>query len=76
MRQIAIDEATSRLPELLGIVSSGEEVVILNEKGEAFKIVPASAPTPKFGSAKGLIEMSDDFDEPLEDDRSAFPSAL
>ncbi|MFN4787068.1 MAG: DUF2281 domain-containing protein, partial [Pseudanabaena sp.] len=24
-------------------------------------------PIPKFGSAKGLIKMSDDFDEPLED---------
>ena len=31
----------------------------------------------RFGDyPKGLIEMSDDFDEPLEDDRSAFPSAL
>lgn len=24
-------------------------------------------PFPKFGSAKGLVKMSDDFDEPLED---------
>jgi len=24
-------------------------------------------PMPEFGSAKGLIKMSDDFDEPLED---------
>lgn len=27
----------------------------------------ATETRPKFGSAKGLIEMSDDFDEPLED---------
>ena len=27
----------------------------------------AAKPRPKFGSAKGLIEISDDFDEPLED---------
>jgi uncharacterized protein DUF2281 len=26
-----------------------------------------AAPRPRFGSAKGLITMSDDFDEPLED---------
>ncbi|MEM1310245.1 MAG: DUF2281 domain-containing protein [Cyanobacteria bacterium P01_H01_bin.153] len=24
-------------------------------------------PTPEFGSAKGLVKMSDDFDDPLED---------
>ncbi|MEM6434740.1 MAG: DUF2281 domain-containing protein [Cyanobacteria bacterium P01_D01_bin.115] len=28
---------------------------------------PDSAKVPKFGSVKGLIKMSDDFDEPLED---------
>jgi hypothetical protein len=32
-----------------------------------FSIYSSSKPRPKFGSAKGLIEMSDDFDEPLED---------
>lgn len=26
-----------------------------------------TAPVPEFGSAKGLIKMADDFDEPLED---------
>ena len=25
------------------------------------------APRPRFGSARGLIKMADDFDEPLED---------
>jgi antitoxin (DNA-binding transcriptional repressor) of toxin-antitoxin stability system len=67
MQQISSKEAASRLPELLGIVSAGEEVVIMNEKGEAFRIIPANTPIPKFGSAKGLVEMSEDFDEPLED---------
>jgi hypothetical protein len=28
---------------------------------------PPPCPQPQFGSAKGLITMSDDFDEPLED---------
>jgi antitoxin (DNA-binding transcriptional repressor) of toxin-antitoxin stability system len=33
------------------------------------KIVPLNTAqtSPKFGSAKGLIKMSDDFDEPIED---------
>jgi hypothetical protein len=30
-------------------------------------------PYPKFGSAAGLIEMSDDFDEPLEDLQEYMP---
>ncbi len=29
--------------------------------------LPPKQPVPKFGSAKGLVKMSDDFDEPLED---------
>jgi hypothetical protein len=31
-----------------------------------FKIVPVSSPVPKFGSARGLITIADNFDEPLE----------
>jgi hypothetical protein len=36
--------------------------------GAAFKIVSVkpSQPKPKFGSAKVLIEVADDFDEPLD----------
>ena len=30
-------------------------------------IPPASAPKPKFGSAKGQIKLAPDFDAPLED---------
>lgn len=39
-------------------------------EGRALKRKQASAdkaPHPRFGSARGLISMSDDFDEPLED---------
>jgi antitoxin (DNA-binding transcriptional repressor) of toxin-antitoxin stability system len=50
-------------------VAHGEEVIITREDGATFKIVPVApiAPYPKFGSAKGLIKMSEGFDEPLED---------
>ncbi|MCP4658957.1 MAG: DUF2281 domain-containing protein [bacterium] len=49
--------------------ASGEDVVITREDGAAFKIVPLHLRQsyPKFGSARGLIEMRDDFDEPLAD---------
>jgi Protein of unknown function (DUF2281) len=40
-----------------------------------FKVVLiiADEPRPKFGNAKGLIEMSDDFDEPLDDFKEYAP---
>lgn len=55
------------MPKLIDEVASGEEVIITRSDGASFKIVlvtPEEA-RPKFGSAKGLIEMSEDFDEPL-----------
>jgi antitoxin (DNA-binding transcriptional repressor) of toxin-antitoxin stability system len=74
MHQVNLKEAETRLAELIDEVAGGEEVVIKRQDGASFKIVPllgnAIAPVkaiPKFGSARGLIKMSDDFDEPLED---------
>lgn len=68
MHEVKLKEAEVRLAELIDEAAQGEEVVITRGDGTAFKIVPISKtkPYPKFGSAKGLIKMSDDFDEPLE----------
>jgi prevent-host-death family protein len=69
MHEVALREARLQLAELINEAASGKEVVITRSDGKAFRIVPISQtkPYPKFGSAKGLVEMSDDFDEPLED---------
>lgn len=69
MHQINLKEAETRLAELIEEAAGGEEVVIIRNDGTSFKIVPIGvvSATPKFGSAKGLVSMSDDFDEPLED---------
>lgn len=69
MHKIALPEAQLRLAELIEEVAAGQEVVIIGNNGSSFKIVQLipEEPLPKFGSAKGLIEISDDFDEPLED---------
>ncbi|WP_424099112.1 type II toxin-antitoxin system Phd/YefM family antitoxin [Moorena producens] len=69
MYQIHVKEAEAKLAELLEAAATGEEVVILGSDGKSFRIVPMMAvqATPKFGSAKGLVKMSEDFDEPLED---------
>lgn len=69
MHTVALQEAQGRLAELIAKVTSGEEVIITREDGTAFKIVPVTpiAPRPTFGSAKGLVKMAENFDEPLED---------
>lgn len=69
MHQINIEEAKSNLPDLIDAAINGEEVVIAKDAQHVVKLVPISRvqPRPQFGSAKGLISLSDDFDEPLED---------
>ena len=75
MHEVKLKEAKVQLAELINQAAYGEEVVITRDDGTAFKIVPISPnkPYPRFGSAKGLIEMSDDFDEPLDDFKAYMP---
>lgn len=69
MHQTNIEEAKSNLPDLIDAAINGEEVVIAKDAEHVVKLVPISRskPRPQFGSAKGLISISDDFDEPLAD---------
>ena len=68
MHEVKLKEAEARLAELIDEAAYGEEVVITRGDGTAFRIIPIRQTKlcPKFGSAKGLIEISEDFDEPLE----------
>jgi antitoxin (DNA-binding transcriptional repressor) of toxin-antitoxin stability system len=67
--QVSLIEAAASLNELVQAAINGEEVILLDGDRPAIKFTPiASAkPCPKFGSAQGLVWMSDDFDAPLED---------
>ncbi|BAY94676.1 MULTISPECIES: type II toxin-antitoxin system Phd/YefM family antitoxin [unclassified Tolypothrix] len=64
MHEVDILEATKSLPELTQSVIEGEEVIITSENQPLVKLVriAETKPRPKFGSAKGLIVMSEDFD--------------
>ncbi len=75
MQQVDLKEAETKLAELIGIVAQGEDVVIKGDDGSAFKIVllEKKEPYPKFGSAKGLVEISDEFEEPIEDFEEYMP---
>ena len=69
MATIGLQEAEGKLPELLAEAAQGEEVIIERGDGTFFQLVPLSgAPArPRFGSARGLVTISDDFDAPLPD---------
>lgn len=69
--QISLTEASEELVRLVEAALKGEEVVITRDNKPVAKLaaVLSTKPRPKFGSARGLITMSDDFDEPLEDFR-------
>jgi antitoxin (DNA-binding transcriptional repressor) of toxin-antitoxin stability system len=69
MHQVNIEEAKIRLPDLIDAAVNGEEVVIAKDEQHLVRLVPVARAKsrPQFGSAEGLITMSDDFDEPLKD---------
>ena len=69
MHQVNIEDAKDHLPDLIDAAVKGEEIVITKDDQHSVKLVPiqGTKPRPQFGSGKGLITMSDDSDEPLED---------
>ena len=71
MTTVAMEQAQATLPHLIDVVVHGEHVVITRDQIPVAELVPlaGSAPTPIFGSAKGMIKMSEDFDAPIDDFR-------
>ena len=69
MYQIELEKAKAQIASLLQTALDGEEIVITQNDQPVLKLVPVPAVKSRrqSGSAKGLITMSDDFDEPLED---------
>ncbi|MFY9619479.1 MAG: hypothetical protein WAM70_02905 [Pyrinomonadaceae bacterium] len=68
MHEFTLVEAQKKLPELVDEALSGEDVVIKKDDHTAVRLAAvANSGKPQFGSAKGLIEISSDFDAPLPD---------
>ena len=61
-------KAKLNLTVLVEAALNGEEIVI-EEDEKAVKLVPFQLhkPRPQFGSARGLIKVEDNFDDPIED---------
>ena len=70
MNTVNVHEAKTRLSELLRRVEGGEEFVIARSGKPVARLLPYEAPdrprTP--GTARGLIELGEDFDDPLPED--------
>ncbi|MEG4839471.1 type II toxin-antitoxin system prevent-host-death family antitoxin [Microcoleus sp. B9-D4] len=72
MYQVDIIEAKEKLLELIAAAMRGEEVAITQDNQPVVKLVGIPSANKKrwpskAGSAKGMVWMSDDFDEPLEE---------
>lgn len=69
MHQVNLEEAKTRLPDLIDAAVGGEEIIISKDDQPLVRLVPILRVKshPQFGSARGLIAISDDFDAPLED---------
>jgi antitoxin (DNA-binding transcriptional repressor) of toxin-antitoxin stability system len=82
MYEIDLDKAKAQLNDLIQTALDGEEVLIMENGEPILKLVRVSSaesiflhrvdetsakPRRQSGSAKGLIFISDDFDEPLDD---------
>jgi antitoxin (DNA-binding transcriptional repressor) of toxin-antitoxin stability system len=71
MTPYSLQDAQTHLKDLIQAALQGETVWITDEQGTIVQLSPVlSTPSPsprKAGSAEGLIFMSDDFDEPLDD---------
>ena len=67
--KVSVTEAAANLNDLIQAAIDGEEVIVLNGDRPAIKLTPIGKirPDRQPGSAKGLIWISDDFDEPLEE---------
>jgi antitoxin (DNA-binding transcriptional repressor) of toxin-antitoxin stability system len=70
MQQITVNDAQTRLPNLIDEAVNGETVYIVGNGAQVVQLVPIpTAGRPRFGSAAGMISLADDFDAPLEDFR-------
>ncbi len=69
MLQIELTQAQAELPQLIEAAGKGEEVIITRAAQPVAKIVSCGRREGDLirGSAKGLVTISEDFAEPLED---------
>jgi prevent-host-death family protein len=73
MESINIDDAKTRLSQLVDKAAGGEDVVVSRNGKPLVRITRLQEPrrTIKFGVPKGKVRIAADFDAPLPDDALA-----
>jgi prevent-host-death family protein len=67
--EVGVHEAKTHLSRLLRRVATGEEIVITSGGRPAAKLVPVEQTGAReYGFDRGLVDVPDDFDDPLPDD--------
>jgi prevent-host-death family protein len=69
MAQVSVHEAKTHLSALLARVEAGEEIVIARGGTPVARLVPLPRGTRRvFGADEGLLQIPEDFDDPLPDE--------
>jgi len=68
--QVNINEAKTHMSKHLGLVENGEEIIIARAGKPVARLAPLVHKVGRRipGTAKGIIIMADNFDDPLPDD--------
>ena len=70
MERVNVHQAKTHLSQLLQDVEQGQEVVIARSGVPIARLVPWQAPAPPVvapGAMRGRIQITDDFDTPLDE---------
>ena len=74
VQRVGLEEAMTHLTDLINAAMRGEDVVMVKDDRSMVRLVPMPLkPLRRAGSAKGMIKMADDFDEPLDDSDKYMP---
>jgi antitoxin (DNA-binding transcriptional repressor) of toxin-antitoxin stability system len=69
MPQVTVNQAQHKLSQLIQKALAGEEIIIVKGKTPLVRLVPFHNGTAerKIGADKGLVEISEHYNAPLED---------
>ena len=69
MQIIDVEQAKTSLDDLLDAAIQGQEIILTRDAQPVAKLIALvhERPRPRFGSAKGRIQIAADFDAPVRD---------